>query len=208
MVRVIVYCEGLTEETFVNEMLVGYFAHKGIFLTASQCGSGGVSKYSRIKRDITRWCRQDSSRYVTTMIDYYGLPSETPGLQNNKTNIYEKVLETEDRIFKDIGENNFIPNLILHEFEALLFSDVSVFKRLDFDGSLVDKLMEIRNSFDSPECIDGGFETSPSHRLRKLIFGYSKPINGKNLAKEIGIDRMRAECKHFDEWIQKIESLV
>ena len=68
--------------------------------------------------------------------------------------------------------------------------------------------MEIRNSFDSPEYIDGGFDTSPSHRLRRLIFNYSKPINGKNLAKEIGIDRMRAECKHFNEWLQKIESLV
>ena len=49
MTRVIVYCEGPTEETFVNRILAPAFWNRNIYLSASSCN--GVSKYSIIKRD-------------------------------------------------------------------------------------------------------------------------------------------------------------
>ncbi len=206
MVRVIIYCEGPTEEMFVNELMVGYFAPKGIYITASQCGSGGVSKYSIIKRDITKWCRQDNNWYVTTMLDYYGLPSDTPGLESYIPDIIGKVEYVEKCIYDDIKESNFIPNLIVHEFEALLFSEVTAFDRFN-DDRLVKELETIRKEYENPECIDGGYDTTPSHRLKKLIKFYSKPIYGKSIARKIGIEKMRAECPHFNEWLEKIERL-
>jgi len=41
MTRVIVYCEGATEETFIKRLLAPLFYEKAIYLTASSCD--GVS---------------------------------------------------------------------------------------------------------------------------------------------------------------------
>ena len=50
MKRVLVFCEGPTEETFVKEIAAPRFYAKGIALIPIPCG--GVSKYSIIKKAI------------------------------------------------------------------------------------------------------------------------------------------------------------
>ncbi len=208
MVRVIVYCEGVTEEIFVNEILAPYFGDRGIYLVASQCGTGGVSKYSKIKKDIIRWCRQDKGRYVTSMIDYYGFPSDVPWEKTEISDLNGKISRFEQDMYEDIGEDNFIPNIMVHEFEALLFSDVRAFSCIGIFEKTINKLKTIRDQFSSPEHINGGFDTSPSHRIKNLLDTYSKPIEGRMIAKEIGINKMREECRHFDDWLKNIEKLV
>ncbi len=207
MVRVIVYCEGLTEEMFINEVLTEYLARKHIYLKASQCGSGGVSKYSAIKRDVRNWCRQDRGIYVTTMLDYYAIPSDVPGFDDSRSDLCDRISHIEKCMYDDLGESNFIPNLIVHEFETLLFSDISAFEDITSESRIKKELESIYTSFESPEHINGSYDTSPSHRIKMLIPGYSKPFNGKQIAKKIGIDKMRSECKHFDKWIKKMEEL-
>ena len=56
MVRVHIICEGQTEETFINEVLMPDFSRKGIYLYPALIGrpghKGGNVKYSRMKTDI------------------------------------------------------------------------------------------------------------------------------------------------------------
>ena len=127
MKRVIVYCEGPTEETFVNRVLAPFLYPYEVYLSASSCN--GVSKYSIIRRDLNALCKSDSSAIVTTMLDYYALPSDTPGMGSGGGggDIYQKVQQIEAAIQEDIGVPNLIPNLMLHEFEALLFSKPECF---------------------------------------------------------------------------------
>lgn len=110
MKRVIVYCEGPTEETFVNRILAPFLYPSEVYLTASSCD--GVSKYSIIRRDLNALCKSDPSAIVTTMLDYYALPSDTPGIHSGEgENIYQKVQMVETAIQEDIGNSsNLIPS--------------------------------------------------------------------------------------------------
>ena len=126
MSRVLVFVEGQTEETFVRDLLVPYFAPLGIYLTpilaqTSPGHKGGIVSYGKVKHQVTRLCRQDHGAYVTTLIDYYGLPTDFPAIDNQAQDVHQRVLQIEQVLQQDIDEPNFIPNLLLHEFEALLF---------------------------------------------------------------------------------------
>ena len=107
MKRVIVYCEGPSEETFVKQLLAPEFYEKDIYLQPTSCN--GVSKYSIIKKQLTEWCRHDKKAWITTMLDYYAIPSDTPGLKQAEGDVFSKVEYVEECIKKDIGERNFLP---------------------------------------------------------------------------------------------------
>ena len=124
MSRVLVFVEGQTEETFVRDLLVPYFSRLGIYLTpilaqTSPGHKGGIVSYGKVKHQLTRLCRQDQGAYVTTMMDYYGLPNDFPGLDGRILDAHEQVVRLELALQQDIDAPNFIPNLMLHEFEAL-----------------------------------------------------------------------------------------
>ena len=60
----------------------------------------------------------------------------------------------------------------------------------------------------SPEHINDGINTHPSARLAKILKpSYDKPFHGSAVAQRIGLERIRAECRHFDAWLTRIERL-
>ncbi len=76
MTRIHIFCEGQTEETFVNKLLFLHFQNIGvninpILFTTSKIGKGGISTYGKIKRQLDIKCKEDPSSYVTTLIDFY-----------------------------------------------------------------------------------------------------------------------------------------
>jgi len=66
----------------------------------------------------------------------------------------------------------------------------------------------IINQFGDPEKINNSWETAPSKRLEKLYSRNKKITTGIKAAKDIGISKMRKECKVFDSWLKQLESLV
>ena len=92
---------------------------------------------------------------------------------------------------------------MLHEFEALLFSEPQGFEHIANDR-IVKQLQAIRNSAETPEHINNSAETAPSKRIQNVVNSYSKVRQGIIVAKYIGIDKMMSECKHFSEWINRI----
>jgi len=216
MKNVYIYCEGQTEESFIDKILFPYFLNTGIYVRPIVCVTkrtqtkkykGGVSTYIKIKTELTLLCKQHKNEILTTMFDYYGMPDDTPSFKEASGSLYEKISSIENAVEGDIGMRNLFFNLIVHEFEGLLFTDSSAFQSIT-DDNTVGCLQDIRNEFPSPEYINNSTETAPSKRLETLIPGYSKVLNGTILSEQIGIDKMLAECKHFREWILKIKDLA
>lgn len=212
MSRVLVFVEGQTEETFVRDLLVPYFSRLGIYLTpilaqTSPGHKGGIVSYGKVKHQLTRLCRQDQGAYVTTMMDYYGLPNDFPGLDGHVPDAHEQVVRLELALQQDIDAPNFIPNLMLHEFEALLFSAPEKFAEWLDDQALLAPMAAIRGAFATPEHINNSPQTAPSKRILTLVPHYKKTVDGPLIAEDIGLDAIRAQCPHFNNWIERLLAL-
>ncbi len=213
MIRVNIFVEGQTEETFIRELLYEYLQIFGIYLNpilvrTSSTGKGGVTSYKQIKRQLDRKCLEDPSSFVTTMFDLFRLPNDFPGMNTlpNTTDPYQKATHLEREMQADLRRLNFLPNLMVHEFEGLLYSNPKAFSAW-FDTVIVDQLMAEREQFSTPEHINDGAATAPSKRILRHCPGYEKPLHGALIAIDIGLDTIRQECRHFNDWLTKLSTL-
>ena len=215
MKMIYILCEGQTEEAFINEVLCPYFANLMIFINPIICTTkrttakkfkGGVSDYNKIKNELVILCKQHKNEIVTTMFDYYAMPSNTPNIACSEVDIYKRMELIEEAINKDIGLSNCFFNLMLHEFKGMLFSSPDAFIKIT-DQKTVEKIQKIRDEAISPEHINNSPATAPSKRLEALIPNYAKVKNGALLSKNIGIDTLLRECKHFADWVEKIRNI-
>ena len=121
----------------------------------------------------------------------------------------------EGGIFEDIAghlgssfnPNRLMPYVQMHEFEALLFSSPLKLAESLGDKKLSSTFLTIRNEFSTPEEIDDHYDTCPSRRIEGVFEGFKKTINGITAAGRIGLETMRRECPHFNEWITKLEDI-
>ena len=214
--RLYVLCEGQTEDRFVKEILRPYLQNSDIFVTPIICETkrtvgkkykGGVSKYRKIRDELEILCKGDPTSFVTTMFDYYKLPLDTPG-KSTTGDIYKIVHGIETAIMTNLGGmRNLRINITLHEFEGLLFSDVTAFRGVaNADDNTVIELERIKNCFPSPEHINDSEATAPSKRIVRLLPAYTKTFDGIEIAKRIGIAKMAEECWHFKTWIESIKT--
>ncbi len=221
MTIVHVICEGQTEESFVNELLVEPFAHKGIYLKPALIGrpghKGGNFKFERLAPDVEKRLLADKNCYCTTFFDFYGLPESFPGKNavNATASAQDKAIALQDalneKLVEKIGEDamrRFIPYVQMYEFEGLLFSDPQKMAEGMDRSDLVQAFTEIAGAFDTPEQINNSPQTAPSKRIESLIWGYEKPLLGTLAALEVGLDKMREQCPLFDAWLEKIEALA
>lgn len=121
-----------------------------------------------------------------------------------------RILEAGMRMaISDNLRNRFLPYLQLHEFEGLLFNDINIFYEQIPAADLVNlnELQSIFQQYDNPEMINNNIETSPSHRLMRIISGYNKIVYGDILAESIGLERMMQKSPRFKEWILKLSKL-
>ncbi len=234
IIRVNIIVEGYTEEIFVRDILKDSLALSGIYIKARSIEAsrkpikglkynkhgkqfkirrGGLLDFDKAKEDINRWISEDNDAYLTTMFDLYALPENFPKYEDAKRhrNPYKRVEVLEDALKAEINNNHFIPYIQLHEFEGLLFSDIRAMDEVlspYHGGSKLSKLAAIRDSFKSPEEINDGEETAPSKRLLSIYESYEKPTDGSRIAKRTGLEVMRRECRHFNEWLLRLEELA
>ena len=211
--------EGLTEQIFVNELLVDYLVRHNIAVHATQVSKpqqkGGDIRFERVKTDVLAFLRQRNDIVVSTFVDYYGI-HQWPGLEDITTGmppsaiadtLNKMAVQILDREYPELRvRERFIPYLSMHEFEALLFSDTAVLStELNTSKKLFD---DVLLECGTPEQINTVRETSPSHRLKMLSQGrFKKTSSGIRIAKKIGIDKIREQCPLFDAWLKRIENL-
>jgi Domain of unknown function (DUF4276) len=213
VIRVNVFVEGQTEETFVRELLYEYLQNCNVYLNpilvrTSSAGKGGVTSYKQIKRQLERKCLEDPSSFITTMFDLFRLPSDFPGMNilPRVTDPYQKATYLEQQMQIDISHSNFLSNLMVHEFEGLLYSSPQAFSGW-FDADVVNQLLTERQQFLTPEHINDGAATAPSKRILRHCPNYEKPLHGALIAMDIGLDAIRKECQHFNDWLTKLTNL-
>lgn len=99
---------------------------------------------------------------------------------------------------------------MIHEFEALLYSDPDKFI-MWFPQPVTEALKRERELFTTPEHIDDDPEAHPSKRIimqcENNNSNYQKATHGTLIALDIGLQTIRSSCKHFDQWINNLEAL-
>ena len=215
MKRIIVVCEGPTEQEFCKTILSSYFSPLGIYLSAPliKHSHGGIVPWTNLKRQIDIHLMAERDAFVTTLIDYYGITDNHgfPCWKESKrvSHVTDRVKMVERGMLEAVEEPyrmRFMPYIQLHEFEGLLFSNGEVFDRVIPQGDLVgrDELIQTLSEFENPEMINTSRDSSPSHRLERIIRGYDKVVYGNYLAESIGLNRIRERCPRFNNWIEGI----
>ena len=226
-VRVNVLTEGQTEMRFVKEVLSIFFVDRICIdaccvLTSRDRRTnreyrGGMTTYKKAKNDILRWLKADKSAYVTTMFDFFRLPTDFPGyekamqLSNHSEGVAFLETELEEDIlreFPDMFPRRFIPYIQLHEFEALLFTDIRALKKdyLDEDDVAALETLYEETKDIPPEDINDGPETAPAKRLSRAI-AYRKGDIPVAWAGEVSVPMIQDRCPHFSSWIDKLSGL-
>ncbi|OAV76074.1 hypothetical protein Barb7_00277 [Bacteroidales bacterium Barb7] len=213
MKRLIIICEGETEQEFCKDVLYPYFLSKGIVVSSPiiKKSKGGIVPWKELKKQITSHLKEEWDVVVTTFIDFYGLYDKHgyPGFDSKANDHATVAKSTEEKMKVDINDelsHRFIPYIQLHEFECFMFCSLDVLKaNLKPEEADFNAIEEVINSYPNPEDINNGTATAPSKRLKEHIPGYDKSIYGACLAKEIGLRRLREKCLRFNEWIINLE---
>lgn len=229
MTRLLVHVEGETEETFVNTVLEPYLIGKGFErVDARKLGSspsrhrrGGAKPWPGVRDDILRRLKGDPGSIATTIVDFYALPAGGPGGWPRRDAVGALEVHEQGRVIADAMEaeingvfaetakpNRFVGFVLMHEYEALLFSDPPAFAQGVGQAHVEPGMAAIRAAFATPEHINDHPETAPSKRLLNLIPSYDKPIYGTVGALAIGLEKMAQECPHFRGWLERLETFA
>lgn len=217
MIRLAISVEGRTEEEFVKGVLAGHLRTAEVEPTpiligiARRAGRGGDVSVENLASDMARLYLDPGFHAVTSLVDLYGFR----GPEDAKT-----VDESEERVCRAILEKlpdapdprRIIPYVQQYEFEGLLFSDVDAFRVIGASAGSLQALRTIRGQFPTPEDINDHPDTAPSKRIAGVMQryetrGYGKIRDGFLIAGETGLDAIRWECRRFDEWVSRLETL-
>jgi len=202
MVRVGISVEGTTEERFVRMVLAPYLEQKQIYITP--ISMGGDVKLGRVKSELKKIA--NSFDYVTTFYDFYGFKGKLDS--DTKASLEQKM---HSHAHASI-QAKLIPYVQMYEFEGLLFSCPtamgSVLTHLDFQATVEVWAQGILAQFESnPEKINDSPQTAPSKRLEGNT-NYRKTTHGPNIAKQIGMQKLRDVCAGFNDWVTRLEQLA
>jgi len=224
MLKVYVIVEGHTERAIIQQVFAPYLADQGVLLFPRIVGKpgkkGGDCRFERVLPEICNLILQENDTFVTTFFDYYALPNDWPEREKSrKLNFYLQKAEAIESGLKEavldqfdkFNPSRFIPYIQMHELEALLFADSKIMGDiLNVDCGLFQDILENHDGL--CETINDSRETAPSKRIMSVAPFYKKGssvnAHGWRILKQIGVQKIREQCHHFNDWIQKLERLV
>ena len=206
MIRLAIVVEGQTEEEFVNRVLAEHLRTRGVEpYPILPNGKGGNISVGRLAPEMANLFRSFCS--VTSLVDFYGFKGKGRATPDALEQRIDRAVRR--RIRRSWDESRVFAYVQRHEFEALLFSDVSCFGAVIDnipDGTLA-ALQTVRGQFATPEDINDSAETAPSKRIARLIPHYNKRVHGPYVAEVTGLDTIRKECGRFNQWLTRLELL-
>lgn len=204
MTRLLVICEGKTELEFIKTCVAPHLQTFAVWTTVQSVGK-------RINVDrLVAHVRREHLRFthVTTLVDYYAFHRKGA---RTRAQLEDAIAEAaRHALGAGYDAQRIIPYVQMHEFEALLFSDVT---RFTLEESWSDQqrqaLAAIRRGFPTPEDINDSPQTAPSKRLGRVLPGYEsrKSLYGPLIAEDIGLTVIRRKCPGFDAWLRRLEAL-
>lgn len=220
MTRLLILVEGQSEEIFAKQTLTPYLAERDVYLErpivlwtkrifSGGGHRGGALSWSQIQKNLLPLLK-DSDAWVTTLLDFYGLPNDVPGYKVAYTleRPRNRVIELQKNLFDEFNHPRFIPFFALHELEAWIFCDPETVS-IHFDqASLAVDMQEAVVQAGGPELINHGKATHPKARLKSMVPEYKETSDGSTLLRKIGIPTIRASCPHFSAWLSQLEALA
>ncbi|HEX4516822.1 MAG TPA: DUF4276 family protein, partial [Polyangiaceae bacterium] len=141
MKRLLALVEGQTEEQFFQNLVAPHLGERGIDARATivctrrvrkrRAHRGGMPAYAKFKDELRRLFASKPDA-VTTMIDFYALPTDYPGVVTlpSRAKTIDKQRHLHAALAVDVGDPRFIPNVVMHEYEAFGFVDLDVTTRV------------------------------------------------------------------------------
>jgi len=214
--RLHVLVEGSTEEAIVRQVIAPHLESFGWDVTTSivitkrpnagPAHRGGVSSWAELRRRIRKLLGDSSLDVLTTVIDYYGFPSDAPGMSNRPAgSAMERVGYVEKACAADIDDDRFVANLALHEVEAWVFAAPDQLANLFGKPALAEKLRADARRAGGVEMINDGPSTAPSKRILCYVPTYSKTADGPLAISELGLGPLRDQCPHLHQWLCRLE---
>ncbi len=154
---------------------------------------------------LKRLLHDRDAALITTCFDFYGLRKDFP--KSERGNCFEKVAELEAWVRQQFNDARLHPYFFLQEFEAMMFVRPEELAEQTGSEKILSTLHEIKLQCSSPEEINDHPDTAPSRRIKVLIPSYRKTAHGLSILEKVGLNVIRAECPHFNEWLTKLESL-
>ena len=219
MTRLLILVEGDSEELFVKNILSPHLARFGVYAVATgvvskRLASGrkftGGNSWSNVQKSLQPLLA-NSGAWVTTLLDFYGLPEDFPGVLGLATISViarDRAEYVQNKLSVALGNpQHFIPFLVLHEFETWYFASPDQVAEYYGKPPVANQMKQTCREFGGPENINHGKETHPSKRLEGYGIGFRK-TSGVAILKEIGLGSIRAACPHFDTWLSQLEKLA
>jgi Domain of unknown function (DUF4276) len=213
--------EGETEYLFVKNLLLPYLLTQGLepfmFIKKIEMSGGGhgFNNIEHFRNTVQPILRLKNEPIITTLIDHYGINSEKKlpdfELCKQEQDMDKQISCMEEslaKVVKEIVPNYrfFIPNILKHEMETLLFADAEGFD-LETE-SIKQAIQDVCKQFSDIEDINHTPEGAPSKRLAKIYESngkrYRKIDNGLIIAELIGIETMLKKAPRFKTWVEKI----
>lgn len=198
-----VLCEGESEKVFVDSLLTPYLTSK-FDICVETIILDGTTSYPSLVQKTKRIVSELHNFVVTSMVDFYGL-KDKPALHSS---LPERMAsELEEHYLNDVGYENFVPYISMHEYEAIYFSDPHVFSF--YSASDVKEAEKILGKFHgNPEAINGNESTAPSKRILGFEPNYIKMSHAEELLKRLSITSISDRCKHFSSWIATLKKRI
>lgn len=218
MILLFALVEGVSEETFVRDVLAPHLATFNVYISAIQvttnrrlgrAGKGGLTRFARVREDLRRLMTEKTGpRYrFTTMFDLYRLPSDFPSYPTHATaKARQRALKLEAALAEEFDDKRLIPYLQVHEFESLVLADLDAMGRMfpDKDDSITSLRAAVENA-GGPENVND--TDPPSRTILAKLPSYDKVLAATQLARFSSLPVLRAVCPHFDSWVRQLELL-
>lgn len=212
MKNIAIVVEGQTEEAFVKQILQpglgDEFVIEPIVVQTSRAASGrkqkGGGTWRHYERDIRSLLGQSHRSLVTTMLDFYGYPTDGPG-RNCCTGVHNPRVCVRHRaaaMTSVINNHRILPFILLHEFETLIFAAAADSSSVLGDSYVASCLKShVTTVSGDVELLNDSPSTSPSHRVRQCWPGFSKTIDGIAVIEEAGLESLIPHCPGLSSWL-------
>lgn len=227
-----VIVEGHSEETFVRDLLAPHLGAHGVaaypqrittrddirhlggrtIRSLARGGHGGTFKH--IRRDIeSRWAQhRHRGIWLTTFLDLYHLPPDMPDASRcaGIADPFARADALETAMAAAMPDCRVIPYIQVHEFESLLFADLSQLDLLcesDAQRRALHGLTQAVAGL-APEAINGGDATHPARRIADVFPRYAKPTDGNVVLSLIGLPTLLDRLPRFAAWVARLTTLA
>ena len=214
MKTVNVITEGQSERDFINIVLQPHTRPLGLTLnpvvvTGSKHGrqhEGGTVKFEVLKPQLEEFL-QFQSTLTTTMFDYVRLHKsffELPGLSSSLDSPVAEDIEA--AMYRTLNcPSNFVPYIMKHEFEALLFSTgTNLPNRMSASAEQRIQFLNVLRAFPTPEDINAQPDQFPSKRIKRIFPKFNKITHGVSVLERMGVDVIRQSCPRFNWWVEQL----